>query len=78
MPRRELIDAEILPIFKRLELVGGKWVSRYFPPNMGDTRDIPPNATLHPSVLHRHRENATYRPTNQGFQDALTHNLQGE
>ena len=44
------IPSEILPISARLELENGKWVPRYFPPNLGGPRDIPDNATIHPSV----------------------------
>lgn len=41
---------EILPFFTRLELEGGKWVPRHFPPNLGAKRDIPLDANIHPSV----------------------------
>ncbi|KAF2265212.1 hypothetical protein CC78DRAFT_559982 [Lojkania enalia] len=41
---------ELLPIFSRLELEGGKWVPRHLPPNNGARRDIPSNAEIHPTV----------------------------
>ncbi|KAK0625617.1 Uncharacterized protein DIS24_g11063 [Lasiodiplodia hormozganensis] len=41
---------EILPIFSRLELEKGKWVPRFWPPNLGAPRDIPVEGELHPSV----------------------------
>lgn len=41
---------EILPIFSRLELEKGKWVPRFWPPNLGAPRDIPTEGVLHPSV----------------------------
>lgn len=49
---------EMVPIFKRQELKDGKWVPTYFPPNQGESRDIPQRAanmmaTLHPTVLQR-------------------------
>ena len=69
--------SEILPFFSRLELKGGKWVPTYWPPNWGSTRDLPPSATLHPSVVQRvHSNNRNgYNPRNKGFRDAL--NRQG-
>jgi len=33
-----------------LELEKGKWVPRYWPPNLGAPRDIPHEATIHKSV----------------------------
>lgn len=65
------MELETLPVFKRLELEGGEWVSRYWLPNLGSTRDLPSTATLHPSVLHRVKTNATYNPKNLGFAEAL-------
>ncbi|KAL4782457.1 hypothetical protein BJX76DRAFT_349363 [Aspergillus varians] len=41
---------EVLPIATRLELEKGKWIPQRFPPNMGASRDIPCEATIHPSV----------------------------
>lgn len=41
---------ESLPFFTRLELEHGKWVPRYWPPNMGASRDIPKGAAIHPTV----------------------------
>ena len=61
------ITPEWLP-FKRLELIKQKWVSVYFPPAMGGTRDIPDHATIHPSVLQRMKAIDNYRPKNQGLE----------
>ncbi|KAL2818770.1 hypothetical protein BDW59DRAFT_165309 [Aspergillus cavernicola] len=41
---------EILPVASRLELEEGKWIPRRLPPNFGAARDIPHEATIHPSV----------------------------
>ncbi|KAL2870286.1 T6SS phospholipase effector Tle1-like catalytic domain-containing protein [Aspergillus lucknowensis] len=41
---------EILPVASRLELENGKWIPRRLPPNFGAARDIPCEATIHPSV----------------------------
>lgn len=38
-----------------------------FPPNMGDTRDIPSGAIFHDSVRRRLSE-TKYRPKNQGIE----------
>ncbi|PVH81831.1 hypothetical protein DL98DRAFT_623095 [Cadophora sp. DSE1049] len=46
---------ELLPIFNRLELEGGRWVPRHWPPNLGAPRDIPHGAEIHPSVYNLHR-----------------------
>ncbi|KAA8898764.1 hypothetical protein FN846DRAFT_961864 [Sphaerosporella brunnea] len=64
---------ELIPIFKRLELEGDKWVDTYWPPNRGQPRDIPACSELHSSV----RERATvlgskYRPQNSGLPKDLT------
>lgn len=45
---------EVLP-FAYYELVGGKWVRRYWPPNFGSRRDIPLGAEIHHSVLQMRR-----------------------
>lgn len=58
---------EWLPFFKRLELIRGKWVSITFPPNMGDTRDIPNGAVIHPSVKTR-MSKTSYLPKNLGLE----------
>ena len=65
--------AEILPIFKRLELEDGKWVPTYWPPNLGFTRDLPSSATLHPSVIQRvsYKSDNGYDPGNLGFEAAF-------
>lgn len=65
---------EYIPIFKRKELVKGRWKTVVWPPNMGDTRDMP-LAVLHPSVVSRMRLLPHYRPQNLGFRRAL--NLKG-
>lgn len=59
---------EFLPI-KRLELIKRQWKPVYFPPNMGGTRDIPENATIHPSVIARMEANRHYRPSNKGLEN---------
>ena len=59
---------EYLPFFKRLEMIRGKWVSVTFPPNMGDTRDIPSGAVLHPCVKARMLK-TLYCPKNQGLEN---------
>ncbi|KAH8587871.1 hypothetical protein B0O99DRAFT_731593 [Bisporella sp. PMI_857] len=46
---------ELLPIFNRLELEGGRWVPRHWPPNLGAPRDIPHGADIHSSVYDLHR-----------------------
>ena len=63
-------NVECIPIFKRKELVHGRWKTVVFPPNMGDTRDMP-SAVLHPSVITRMRLIPDYRPRNLGFENAL-------
>jgi hypothetical protein len=70
----KLIVLEILPIFKRLELEGGKWVPRYLPPNLGYTRDLPSCAVLHPSVIERVNQGKGYNPKNTGFDEAFNEN----
>jgi len=45
----------VLPLFARLELEGGKWVPRYWPPNLGSTRDIPLDSKIHPTVQQLRR-----------------------
>lgn len=46
---------EILPFFTRLELENGEWMPRYWPPNFGATRDLPPDARIHKSVQQMHK-----------------------
>ncbi|CAF9931387.1 MAG: hypothetical protein HETSPECPRED_007855 [Heterodermia speciosa] len=58
---------EYLPIFKRLELIKGKWKSVVFPPNMCGTRDIYDGAEFHPSVKARMASCADYKPKNDGL-----------
>ncbi|KAK3389210.1 hypothetical protein B0H63DRAFT_536997 [Podospora didyma] len=55
---------EWLPFITRWELEGDKWVNVKFPLNKGSTRDIPPDAVLHESLLWRLRNDSTYHPTN--------------
>lgn len=62
-----LTTTELLPL-KRLELVQGRWKSVYFPPNLGGTRDIPENATIHDSVIARMEADPQYRPKNKGLE----------
>lgn len=49
------ISQEIIPLFTRLELEHGEWIPRYWPPNLGVARDLPPDARLHKSVLQMHK-----------------------
>ncbi|EEH05494.1 conserved hypothetical protein [Histoplasma capsulatum G186AR] len=46
---------EILPLFTRLELEYGEWIPRYWPPNLGATRDIPRDAKIHCSVVQLYK-----------------------
>ncbi|KAL3487813.1 hypothetical protein BJX62DRAFT_240649 [Aspergillus germanicus] len=46
---------ETLPFFTRLELEHQEWVPRYWPPNLGASRDLPEDAVLHPSVQAMYR-----------------------
>ncbi|KAK0716064.1 hypothetical protein B0H67DRAFT_582329 [Lasiosphaeris hirsuta] len=55
---------EWLPIITRWELEKDDWVNVRFPLNKGAARDIPPDAVLHESLIHRLRNNPKYRPTN--------------
>lgn len=64
------LNLEYIPVFKRKELVHGRWKTVVFPPNMRDTRDMP-SAVLHPSVITRMRLTPDYRPRNLGFEKAL-------
>ncbi|KAK6525978.1 hypothetical protein TWF281_011021 [Arthrobotrys megalospora] len=41
---------EIIPLSSRLELENGKWIPRYWPPNMGGKRSVPHDANIHRSV----------------------------
>ena len=65
--------AEIVPVFKRQELEDGKLVTTFWPPNGGSARDLPPSATLHPSVIQR--VNNGYKPSNLGFMAAFERHL---
>ncbi|KAK5651914.1 hypothetical protein OQA88_11573 [Cercophora sp. LCS_1] len=57
--------AEWFPFITRWELEGDDWVNVRFPLNRGATRDIPPDAVLHESLISRLRdETLSYRPTN--------------
>ncbi|KAK3395059.1 hypothetical protein B0H63DRAFT_408362 [Podospora didyma] len=55
---------EWLPAIKRWELEGDTWRNVRFPLNKGNTRDIPPDAVLHESLLWRLLNIPSYRPTN--------------
>ncbi|KND86693.1 Uncharacterized protein TOPH_08667 [Tolypocladium ophioglossoides CBS 100239] len=55
---------EWIPFGNRWELEGTRWVSVSFPPNMGDTRNIPSDAVLHESLVWRLRNDSSYRPSN--------------
>lgn len=55
---------EYFPFIKRWEYVKGMWKYVTFPLNKGATRDIPPHATFHPSVLERLQASEKYRPKN--------------
>ncbi|KAE8151334.1 hypothetical protein BDV25DRAFT_128857 [Aspergillus avenaceus] len=52
---------EILPLFTRLELEHGRWIPRYWPPNLGASRDLPDDAVVHPSVQAMHHANDPLR-----------------
>jgi uncharacterized protein (DUF2235 family) len=55
---------EILPIITRWELEENGWVNVRFPLNMGNSRDIPPDAVLHGSLLWRLKNDPRYCPDN--------------
>ncbi|KYK62026.1 hypothetical protein DCS_03171 [Drechmeria coniospora] len=55
---------EVFPFITRWELVGNRWVNIRFPLNKGSTRDIPPDAVLHESLLWRLQNNPNYGPLN--------------
>ena len=68
MIKHQLIHSlECLPL-QHVELIKGRWKSVRFPPNMGGTRDIPDNATIHPSVPARMKAHRDYRPKNTGLE----------
>ncbi|RCI08985.1 hypothetical protein L249_5017 [Ophiocordyceps polyrhachis-furcata BCC 54312] len=60
---------EWLPFVSRRELVNNKWVDKRFPPNFGSTRDIPRDAVLHESLVHRLKTNRSYKPPNNHGDD---------
>ncbi|PFH59849.1 hypothetical protein XA68_11769 [Ophiocordyceps unilateralis] len=60
---------EWLPFISRQELVENRWVDKRFPPNRGNTRDIPKDAVLHESLIERLRDNAAYHPRNNHGDD---------
>ncbi|XXH00293.1 hypothetical protein Hte_006635 [Hypoxylon texense] len=55
---------EWLPLITRWELENNEWRNVRFPLNKGATRDIPPDAVLHESLLWRLRNNPYYHPPN--------------
>ncbi|KAI1765535.1 hypothetical protein GGR53DRAFT_465187 [Hypoxylon sp. FL1150] len=55
---------EWLPLITRWELENNEWRNVRFPLNGGATRDIPPDAVLHESLLWRLRNNSSYHPPN--------------
>lgn len=55
---------EWLPLITRWELENDEWVNIRFPLNKGATRDIPPDAVLHESLIWRLRNNSSYHPPN--------------
>jgi len=57
-------DTEWWPFSTRWELEGDTWVNIRFPLNKGATRDIPPDAVLHESLLWRLNNDSTYHPQN--------------
>jgi hypothetical protein len=64
--------SEYLPIIKRWELEPEGWRNVRFPLNKGATRDIPPNAVIHESLLWRLYNDASYIPgNNHGGSTAL-------
>jgi hypothetical protein len=59
-----MTTAEYLPFVKRWELENLVWKYVSFPLNMGSTRDIPPNAFFHHSIIERLRQFPNYKPPN--------------
>ena len=59
-----LTETEWLPTITRWELEGDGWRNVRFPLNKGSTRDIPPDAVLHASLLWRLQNDPSYHPKN--------------
>jgi len=57
-------NTEWFPFITRWELDGNEWVNVRFPLNKGATRDIPPDAVLHESLVWRLKNDVTYHPKN--------------
>ncbi|TDZ33348.1 Uncharacterized protein C8035_v010879 [Colletotrichum spinosum] len=55
---------ENCPFIARWELKPQGWVWQKWPVNGGDRRDIPEEATLHHSLIHRLQIDKTYKPMN--------------
>ncbi|PKS08133.1 hypothetical protein jhhlp_005408 [Lomentospora prolificans] len=55
---------EIFPFITRWELEDNEWVNVRFPMNKGSTRDIPPDAVLHESLVYRLQKEPNYSPAN--------------
>ncbi|CAI6096052.1 unnamed protein product [Clonostachys chloroleuca] len=60
---------EYLPIITRWELTQKGWVDVRFPLNMGSTRDIPPDAVMHQSLVWRLNNDESYSPPNNHGDD---------
>ena len=60
----DMTTTEYLPFVKRWELYKSGWKYVSLPLNMGNTRDIPPNALFHHSVIERLRQFPNYKPPN--------------
>lgn len=58
------MKTEWFPFITRWELEKNEWVNVRFPLNGGATRDIPPDAVLHESLLWRLRSDDSYQPPN--------------
>lgn len=64
-------ETEWLPFITRWELEKNEWVNVRFPLNGGATRDIPPDAVLHESLMWRLRSNDEYMPLNNHGDDFM-------
>ena len=57
-------ETEWFPFITRWELEHNEWVNVRFPLNGGATRDIPPDAVIHQSLLWRLKNDESYEPKN--------------
>jgi len=55
---------EYFPLITRWELEKNNWVNVRFPLNAGSTRDIPPDAVFHESLVYRLENDQKYVPPN--------------